>query len=188
MFPADKLKANGGEIYGCIHENRLTGVARHLFWSVTLRFDPIIYERQNWECSMTCDFPSRISDWRRLDNFGLKVEIDDEVIESSFYLVAHDWGKETELFLQRDEGKFFNVSMSMIVDFTGLMGNDANPEMFVAGQAIVPFKGVFVTPENLFPKPTGVAEVKEIAKDYIDLSAYHEPQQEKHNFIFRPLV
>ncbi|HET6893072.1 MAG TPA: hypothetical protein VFH31_18345 [Pyrinomonadaceae bacterium] len=116
------------------------------------------------------------------------MEIDDQLIESSFYLVEHDWGKETELFLQRHEANLFRVRMSMIVDFTSLTGNDKNSEMFVAGEAIVPFKGVFVTPENLSPKPITVAEVKEIAKDYIELSAYHEPEQEKHNFVFKPLI
>ncbi|HET6893073.1 MAG TPA: hypothetical protein VFH31_18350 [Pyrinomonadaceae bacterium] len=69
MFPADQLKANGGEIYAYIHENSLVGLARNLFWSITLRFEPIIYEHEDWECSMTCEsIPWRISDWRRLDN------------------------------------------------------------------------------------------------------------------------
>ena len=99
MFPADKLKANGGEIYACIHENSLTGLARNLFWSITLRFEPIIYEHENWECSMTCEWiPWRISDWHHLDNIKLKVEIDDQLSESSFYLVEHDLGKTLNFF------------------------------------------------------------------------------------------
>lgn len=76
----------------------------------------------------------------------------------------------------------------MIVDFTGLTGNDRNPDMVVAGETIVPFRGVIVTPENFYPKPTTVANIKEIAKDYIDLTAYQEPEQEMHNFIFQPLA
>lgn len=49
---------------------------------------------------------------------------------------------------------------------------------------IVPFRGVLVTPGNLYPKPTTVADVKEIAKHYIDLTAYEEPQQENTTSFF----
>jgi hypothetical protein len=69
-----------------------------------------------------------------------------------------------------------------------LTGRDRNPEMLVAGEAIVPFKGVFVTPENLFPKPTTVAEVKDVARDYIELSAYQAPYKEGDSFILKPLI
>ena len=189
MFPAHKLKATGGEIYAHIFENSLVGLPRNLFWSITLEFEPIRYEREDWECSMTCEWiPWRIRDWRGLHNLELKVEPDDQLIESSFYLVEHDRGKETDLLVERHEGNLFKVRMSMIVDFTGFTGKDKNPEMFVTGETTVPFKGVFVTPENLFPKPMTVAEVKDIAKDYIELSAYQEPYKEKHRFILEPLI
>jgi hypothetical protein len=189
MFPADKLKANGGEIYAHIFENSLTGLPRNLFWSVTLEFEPIRYEHEDWECSMTCEWiPWRVRDWRDLHNLELKVGPDNQPIESSFYMVEHDRGKETNLLLQRHEGNLFKARMAMTVDFTGLTGRDENPEMFVAGETIVPFKGVFVIPENLFPKPMTVAEVKYIAKEYIELSAYREPYKEKHGFILEPLI
>jgi len=90
--------------------------------------------------------------------------------------------------LQRREGNLFKVRMSMTVDFTGLTGEDENPEMLVTGEAIIPFKGVFVTPENLSPKPLTVAEVKDMAKDYIELSAYQEPYKDGHSFILEPLI
>ena len=189
MFPSHLLKGNGGEIYAYIHENRLLGLARNIFWSVTLRFEPIVYEGERWECSMTCEWirwPFR--DWRDLDNVRLKVDSNDQLVESSFYLVEHDTGRDTQVLLQRHEANLFRVRMSMIVDFTGLTGNDSNPDMVAAGETIVPFRGVVVTPDNLYPKPTTVADVKEIAKDYIDLTAYEEPRQEKHNFIFQPLA
>mgnify|MGYP003575426195 CR=1 FL=1 len=189
MFPADKLKAKGGEIYAHIFENRRVGISRSIFWSITLEFEPISYAREDWKCSMTCEWiPWRIRDWRDLHDLELKVAPDDPLIESSFYLVEHDRGKETELLLQRHEGHLFKVRMSMIVDFTGLTGEDENPEMFVAGETIVPFKGVFVIPDNLFPKPRTVAEVKDVASVYIEPSAYQEPYQEKHRFILEPLV
>lgn len=189
MFPADKLKANGGEIHAHIFENSMVGLQRNLFWSITLEFEPINYEDGDWECSMTCEWiPWRIRDWRDLHNLELKVEPDDQLIESSFYMVEHDRGKEAKLLVQRHEGNLFKVRMSMTVDFTGLTGEDRNPEMFVVGETIVPFRGVFVTPENLSPKPMTVAEVKDITTDYIDLSAYREPHKEKHSFILEPLT
>lgn len=121
----------------------MLGLARSMFWSVTVTFEPIDYEDEQWECSMTCEWiPWLIRDWRGLDNIGLKVATDDQQIESSFYLVAHDAGRDTEILLQRHEANLFRVRMSMIVDFTGLTGNDRNADMFVVGEAIVPFKGV----------------------------------------------
>jgi hypothetical protein len=189
MFPADKLKASGGGIYAHIFENSFTGIPRNLFWSVTLKFEPVKYEGEEWECSMTCEWiPWRIRDWRNLHNLELKVGRDDQLIESSFYMVEHDEGKETSLSLRHREGHLFNVRMSMVVDFTGFTGRDRNPEMSVAGEALVPFEGVFVVPENLSPKPMTVSEVKDVAKDYVDLSAYGEPYREKHRFILEPLI
>jgi hypothetical protein len=189
MFPADKLKASGGGIHAHLFENSLTGISRNLFWSVRLGFEPIKYEGDEWECSMTCEWiPWRIRDWRNLHNLELRVGGDDQLIESSFYMAEHDEGRETSLRLQHQEGHLFKVRMSMVVDFTGYTGRDRNPEMSVAGEALVPFKGVYVVPENLFPKPMTVSEVKEVAQDFIDLSAHREPYREKHKFIFEPLI
>ena len=98
MFPSHLLKANGGEIYAYIYENPLVGLPRNLFWSVTLRFEPIVHEGEQWECSMTCEWiPWPVGDWRGLDNARLKVESNDQLIESSFYLVAHDNGRDADV-------------------------------------------------------------------------------------------
>jgi len=105
MFPADKLKANGGEIYAHIFENSMVGLQRNLFWTITLEFEPINYEDEDWECSMTCEWvPWRIRDWRDLHNLELKVGPDDRLIESSFYMVEHGRGRRPSFFCNAARG------------------------------------------------------------------------------------
>ena len=77
--------------------------------------------------------------------------------------------------------------MDMVVDFAGCTGTDGNPAMMVRGHAAVPYTGVIVVPENLFPNPNTPAEVTSVVSRYLDTSLYAAPEREGHAFRMQAL-
>jgi hypothetical protein len=188
-FPSESLIPSGGDIYCHVFENKHTGLARNLFWSITIAFEPIQYGENEFQCSMTCEWITwPIRDWRALDGRRIDVTYGENGVESSFYTVRHDCGTYTKLSLRHRVGDRFTVSMSMTVDFLGYYGGDENPEMMVNAEAELPFTGVIITPENLHPTPVNVAELERVASDFVDLSAFREPERRNHGFVLRPLA
>jgi hypothetical protein len=55
-FPTGSLIPSGGDIYCHVFENKHTGLARNLFWSITITFEPIQYGDNEFQCSMTCEW------------------------------------------------------------------------------------------------------------------------------------
>ena len=188
-FPSESLIPSGGEIYCHIFENEHVGLARNLFWSITIAFEPIQYGENKFECSMTCEWITwPIRDWRALHGRQIDLNYGDDGVESSFYLSRHDLANHTTLSLRHRVENRFTVAMSMTVDFLGYYGGDENPEMMVHAETDVPFTGLIIIPENLCPKPTTIAELKHIAADFFDLSSFREPERRNRGFILRPLV
>ena len=60
--------------------------------------------------------------------------------------------------------------------------------MAVSGRASVPYTGVIVVPDNLFPKPATPAEVTGIVSSCLDTSLYVAPERAGHAFRLRPLA
>ncbi len=187
-FPSKALEPSGGQIYCHIFENKHTGLARNLFWSITVDFKPIQYGDEKFDCSMTCEWirwPLR--DWRDLDGKQLDVEFGEDGIESSFYMTEHDIASHTTLSLHHRRRNVFTVNANMLVDFHGYYGGDADPSMPVHAEVDLPFIGLLVTPANLSPKPTTPTKLKKVVSEFVDLAAYKEPEPwMSHGFIFRP--
>lgn len=187
-FPSNKLVPSGGEIYCHLFENRHTGVERNLYWSVTVDFEPIQYGEDEFACSLTCEWITwPVRDWRELDGRQLDVRGGQDLVEASFYMSRHDPATQTRLSLRHYRANEFRVVVDMLVDFHGYYGDDANPAMPVHAEAEVPYIGVLVNPENLFPKPLTPAEVENAVAPFADLSSYEEPEPWRHrSFILRP--
>ncbi|MEW4489474.1 hypothetical protein AB1L42_15435 [Thalassoglobus sp. JC818] len=187
-FPNSMLVPSGGQILAHIFENRHTGLARGMFWSITIEFEPISYGGDQYACSMTCEWiPWRHRKWLELDGSRLSVENGEEGVESSFYLTEHDIGTHTELALRHQSDNLFETQMDMVVDFHGFHDGDENPRMQVAATVDLPFLGVLVIPDNLFPKPNTEQELRDVASDFIDLASFGEPEPwRSHGSIFLP--
>jgi hypothetical protein len=186
-FPSESLIPSGGEIYCHVFENKHTGLARNLFWSITITFEPIQYRENEVECSMTCEWITwPIRDWRDLDGRQIDLNYGEDGVESSFYTTRHDFGNHTTLSVRHRIENRFAVSMSMLVDFLGYYGGDENPAMMVHAEADVPFTGLIILPENLFPKPITIAEVESVAADFVDLSSFRAPELRHRGFILCP--
>jgi hypothetical protein len=184
-FPAHDLRASSGEISAFVFENPNIHLARSIWWSVTLEFEPVNYGGADWTCSMTTDWiPWKIRNWRDLAGQHLHCRYGDDGIESSFYLVEHDYGTETELTISAGGGSDFLVSMAMTVEFSGYLGDDADPSMKVRAQSLVPFTSVII-PESLFPKPVTETDAETIASEFVDLSAFQRVERRHHGWLLR---
>lgn len=189
-FPSEALVSKGGEIYCHVFENQYTGIARNLFWSVTVKFAPIQYGNQRFDCSLTCDWiPWPVRNWRELDGRHLDVEYGENDIEASFYMTEHHLATRIRLSLAHQQANLFRVAVDLLVDFDGYYSGDEDPAMPVRGEMDIPFIGLLVNPGNLFPKPVNLSDVRKVLLEFVDLSAYCEPEpQEGDGFIFRPAV
>lgn len=139
-FPASQLQAKGGEISCIIFENPSVGLERSVFWTVRLEFEPIGEED---EISMTCEWiPWEFRHWKELDGASLTAEGDDEMIEGSFYVCEHDPMEKVTLSLRHVRDHLFELSMEMLVDYSGSEHSDPEPQLVVKGSAVVPFTGL----------------------------------------------
>ena len=194
-LPVKSFKAVGGEMYAHIFENESTGLARNLFWSVSLDFAPIQYAESEFRCGMTCEWITWTArDWRQLDGETLKVIYNPDgtvksgppTVEASFYMTSHDPARQVSLKLNRNRGTKFAAAMEMVVNFHGYAGGDEDPNLRVAGQAEIAYRGVIVVKNNLSPKPTTEAKVLALADKFIDLTAYRAPVDEEWRWVFQP--
>jgi hypothetical protein len=189
MFPANKLAASGGDIHCHLFENPRSGLARNIYWSITIDFQSIEYEGEDWQCSMTCEWLTwPLRDWRELGGQSLDLSYGDGGSESSFYMWQHDSGKSTRLHIGSRTGNSFDVTMQMVVDFAGYRGPDRNPAMLVRGRATVPYTGVIVVPENLSPKPNTAVEVSHAVATYLDTTLLKAPERRNHAYWMEPLA
>lgn len=186
-FPADSLVPVGGEMYSHIHENPNANLQRDHFWSIRIDFAPIEYGDESWDCSAASEWIRfNVRDWRELHDTQHERLAYDPLVESSFYMTEHDPADVTLLTLSHVGANRFHVRMEMLVDFHGYLGGDENPDMPVAAETEIEYTGLVIVPENLFPKPSTVEELNEVASPFVDLSAYHEPKQDRFRFVFRP--
>lgn len=186
-FPSSKLIARGGHIYSHIYENATAGIARAHFWSITVDFDPIDYADESWDCSMTCEWLR--FDTKRWTDIGrslLSLPADDPFAESSFYMTEHDLASSTKLTIKHSNANRFHVRLSMVVDFHGYIGDDANPEMLIAADTEIEYSGLSIVPDNLFPKPSTSDLAKDVASHFVDVGMYDEPVLQGHRFILKP--
>ena len=59
--------------------------------------------------------------------------------------------------------------------------------MAVRGRASLPYAGVIVVPDNLFPKPGTPAEVLSVVAPYLDTTLFSAPLLQGHAFRMAPL-
>lgn len=186
-FPVHSLVAKGGEIYCHVFENPRTGLARDVFWSITVEFQPIRYGDEEWDCSMTCEWIRwPIRSWRELDGRHLDVDYGQDGVEASLYLAEHHTGSHTQLAIHHRKGNLFRVEMAMVVDFGGVLGDDQDPALPVQGVADVPFTGLLVVPKNLVPTPQNEEEIQQVVQGFVNLAEFGPPEPQGHGFVLRP--
>lgn len=187
-FPAHSLIAAGGSMYSHVFENTSTGLQRGHFWSLTIAFAPIEYDGSEWDCSASIEwlqFPVR--DWRSLNDSHVATAIENELVESSFYLTRHDWATVKDFRLKHIADNRFRVCLKAVVDFQGFTGDDVDPEMEITAETDIEYTEMIIVPDNLFPKPSTAQQVSEVVAQFADPAAYHPPEKDDFRYMLRPV-
>jgi hypothetical protein len=173
-FPSSELRASGGQIYAQIFENRHSNFPRQLLWDVSVKFEPVRYGGEDFTASLACGFiPWNFRDWRALA--GASFEKQDQkrgAWAGTFYTGDHNPAHAVRLRLETRKGERFHVTIEMRVDLPEYDHFDQKHEARVAASLEIPFVGLYVVPENLFPKPTTLTDVQNVAAEFVDLGLY----------------
>jgi hypothetical protein len=180
------IRCVGGECYAHVFENPRAGLKRGLFWNFNLECAPIIWDSEEWEASLLCDWvtlPTR--SWPDLGEIRLDELPQRNLLETSFYLSAHHDVKLTRLDIAHERDDLFRVHIGGTFDLEGYDELDgANIPIDTSGS--VRFKGLIVMPDNLFPKPGDAAGAAAVAREFLDLENLGEPAWDGSRFLFEP--
>ncbi len=187
-FPAHSLVAAGGSLYSHVFENASTGLERGHFWSLTIDFDPLEYDENEWDCSVMVEWMQfAVRDWRLLNNSHVAAALKNEQVEASFYLTRHDWASVKELSLKHVADNRFRACLKLVVDFQGFTGHDVDPEMEITAETDIEYTGLIIVPDNLSPEPNTPEEVIEVVSQFADPAAYHSPEKDDFRYLLRPV-
>ena len=184
-----QLRTDGlGEIYGHVFENYSGGIARQLFWSVTLKCAPVRWEEENWHCSFTTEWlVLPIARWSDLHGKSLIHVQNPKSVEASLYLVKHHPAKLKALSFAHVTGThLFSVNIEAEVDIEGFGDLDGvGLPLELQGEA--EFEGLVILPSNLDPKPDTPLKASEALKRFISLSELGEPEWQGFRYVFPPI-
>lgn len=180
------LKPVGGSAYTHVFENRQTGLARGLYWSVTIDCEPIVIDNESWDTSLTCEWLTwPIRTWRELDGMTLDRALQPALVEASLYLAAHQVGQCTKLAFKHRSQATFDSTIDMIVDVDLPNGGTA-PSMLLSVSAPVVFDGVYVVPDNLSPPAESPALAIAALEEFLDSSDFLPPRWDRFKYVFSP--
>jgi len=186
-FPSHSLVPCGGKMYSIIFENTATGVVRSHFLSATIQFEPIKYADEDWNCSITTEWiPLRFGKWQDCLVQEYTTVSGSSQIESSFYMCQHHPASLKSLSISHIANSRFRVEISGLVDFTGYLGGDEDSAMRVHAEAEMDYFGLVIVPGNFFPKPLDSESIRGVAQEFVDLSVYQEPKEDRHRFVLLP--
>lgn len=178
-----------GTLHAHLFENTARGIARGLFWMVTLPCAPVIVDREEWEASLSCEWLRwPVRDWTGLDGMSLDVALDAETVECAVYLGEHHEARLASLTLTRVSGTpRFRVRAVGTVDLEGF-DEIGGPALPFSIDAEVDVGGLNVVPENLFPKPATPAEAAAVLAPFISLDHLGPPEWDRFRYVFAPEV
>lgn len=183
----DRFVGKGGAIYCHVYENTLTGIARELFWSITIDFENFKVGNEKCACSVTCDwFRWPIRTWLDLDGCTVDFQHGEQGYESSFYLFTHHPANHTQLQLSHEARNIFAAGISMEVPMSANLGIEVDDPLEINAIAKVPFIGLLMMPGNVGSKSLTKTQLQKIAMDFVDLSEFHPPEPDNGGLKFRP--
>lgn len=181
--------ASVGSVYAHLHEHPGTGLARNLYWSVTLPCLPIEFDEEEWRCSVTCEWivwPVR--DWRSLHGVSLSTAQNPTQIECSLYFGEHHPVHVEKLELRRTSvDSRFMVNIAGTFSLAGYGDLDGKGIRFSL-HSEVELEGLVVVPGSLFPKPQTEAEVLEALRPYIELENFGLPVFDRFRYVLPPAL
>ena len=186
-FPAARLVPREGDLYAHLFENPATGLARNVYWSVTVDFETLDHAGEAMTCTSTVDWlRPDVRDWRALGGRTITLPRDDGLAESSFYVGEHLPARTTKLaFRPQLEGRF-GITLEQVVDLRSESGEEADAQTSIRADVEVPYRGLIVVPGNLSSIPATPESIGEALRPHIDVAAYHPLERDGRGFILRP--
>lgn len=190
-FPAHALRPRRGAISALLFENPHVGLARGLFWSVIVTFEPLEYahggDTETFDCNAQVEWLQLgIRDWRHLEGREVRSARPGEGFEASFYTVEHDWSEETRVRFSDREGASFVVELDMRVDFSGWYEGDADPALPVSAKLRAEFGGIMIDGDIIEPVAGQEARVLEVVRPFADLDTYEAPRLLRNSWYLEP--
>ena len=179
------LRPIAGEIYAHVFENLRTGVRRNLFWNLSVEFEPVHMEDEQWDCSFAVEWLTwPVRTWPELNGMELEKVVLPEMVESSLYLMAeHHPVALHELRLTELRGNTFEAAFSASAQISTEHGNRTAPASFVCP---LRFTGIIVVRDNLEPKPSTAAQAGEAVAPFIQMDRLRQPRSEQWRYVLEP--
>jgi hypothetical protein len=158
----DFSQAASAKVYAHLFENKRTGLARNLYWTASIEFEPLDYLGEQEATSMTFDWlivenPQVVSNFSSAQAQGG---------ECSWYLCEHFPSRRWELSLEPTLGQNeFLLNFSAEFDFPGLKGDPCDG-LLIEGTVRAEFTGITVAKDSLYPKPTTPEEAQQMIVPY----------------------
>ncbi len=175
-------------MYAHVFENPDVGVARGLYWAVTVKCEPIEWNGEAWPCSVTCEWLQwPIRRWQDLDGVSLQTAIAPLDAECSLYLAEHNPVRIESLSIRREpnERKFL-VGITGAVELFGFDELDGEDIPFFV-QGSVEFDGIILIPDNLSPKPSTPTEAAGVVSEFVSVESLKEPRWDRFRYVFEPV-
>jgi hypothetical protein len=184
---SNQLNAKGGEIYCHIFENQTCKVAKGLYWSITVNFEPIMIGRNLCECSVISEWIRwPIRSWQELDGCGVNFHYGENGYGSSFYFFEHHPIDLTKLLFKRTRLNEFNISLIGEISIKRDLGIEVDNPLLIQANTTIPFTGLIIDPNNLGMKSTYRDSLEQVARQFINIDSFNAPEPYYNGFRFTP--
>ena len=182
-----ELKAISGQLYAHVFENRATGVPLGLYWNLYAECGEIEVEGEKWPTGVSCDWLQwPISSWHELDGVALGNGGSGIEPQCSVYIAEHHPAQILSFILSRASGENkFNIAISGRFNLRGFGSSDGENLAF-AVRGIVEFAGIFVLPDNIFPKPACPIDAENLVKKFISTQHLAAPEWDRFRYVLKP--
>jgi hypothetical protein len=176
-------------LFGHVFENSRTGLARGLFWNLSIACQPIRHGTEDMHCEISCDWltwPMRR--WPSLDGQSLDTTNDNAKIEASVYLMDHFRLRVRSLLIHR-----IPATARFIVDIDGEFdlngwGDLDGKNIAIGARCEAEFKGLVALGANFEPPITGAAALNLATAPFIDLADFHPVKSSGDQYRWEPIA
>lgn len=185
MFALETLEPIHGRLCATVSPDGPSRIER-LLWSVTVTLQDVVDEDGSWPTSLT--FESMLwplTGWTELDGKSLADLDDPEWLTPTFYFSMHHEGVAERLQLRRVAGAEFDIDLAMRLDFEDLDGN-VEKDALIEVSTRVTFEGVYISPDQLFPKPKTREAATALLSKHLDVADFEPPQGDSSRYLFAP--
>lgn len=186
MFDLSTLQPTNGRISGYIIQDDPLRGPRRLIWSATVNFQEVVDDDGTWATSLTIEamlWP--MSRWTELDGKTLDDLYNPDWLTPTLYFAAHHEGVAERLQLRRVTGAEFDIDLAMRLDFEDLDGA-VQKDALIEVTTRVPFEGVYISPDQLFPKPKTAEAATALLAKHIEVADFEPPRGDSSRYLFAP--